>query len=160
MTEKLPMTAQGYQRLLLELEHLKQVESPENIKAIAQARAHGDLSENGEYQAAREQQGHIEGRVKTLEHVLGRAEIIDVSRFTDDVIRFGARVTVVDTSDQNHLPLSYQIVGQEESDITQQRLSISSPLARALVGQSVGKIVEVTTPRGRRCYQIISVSYS
>lgn len=151
------MTAAGFTRLQEELKHLKSVERPAVIKAIAEAREHGDLSENAEYHAARERQSFIEGRVLELEDKISRAEVIDVSRLSGDDIKFGATITVADEDTDEEL--TYQIVGQDESDIKNGRLSISSPLARALIGKRVGDSVEVTTPGGSRLYEIVSVDY-
>lgn len=155
--DKVPMTAAGFARLQEELKHLKSVERPAVIKAIAEAREHGDLSENAEYHAARERQSFIEGRVLELEDKISRAEVIDVSRLSGDDIKFGATITVADEDTDEEL--TYQIVGQDESDIKNGRLSISSPLARALIGKRVGDSVEVTTPGGSRLYEIVSVDY-
>jgi transcription elongation factor GreA len=155
--EKIPMTPDGYTRLEVELKQLKTVERPAVIRAIAEAREHGDLSENAEYHAARERQGFIEGRLATLEDVISRAEVIDVSKLSGDVIRFGANVTVADEDTDEET--AYAIVGSHEADIASGRLSVTSPLARALIGKSVGDLVEVTTPRGHKAYEIVKVSY-
>jgi transcription elongation factor GreA len=155
--EKVPMTAAGYNRLQEELRHLKAVERPAVIKAIAEAREHGDLSENAEYHAARERQGFIEGRVMELEDKISRAEVIDVSKLSGDYIKFGATLTVADEDTDEET--TYQIVGQDESDIKQGLLSITSPLARALIGKSVGDMVEVSTPGGSKSYEIVKVEY-
>ncbi len=156
--EKVPMTAAGYNRLQEELRHLKAVERPAVIKAIAEAREHGDLSENAEYHAARERQGFIEGRVMELEDKLSRAEVIDLNSLSGSKIMFGARVKVVD-EDTNE-ETGYQIVGPEEADIQSGLLSIQSPLAQALLGKEAGDNVEVTTPRGTRYFEILAVSYN
>jgi transcription elongation factor GreA len=140
-----------------ELRHLKAVERPAVIKAIAEAREHGDLSENAEYHAARERQGFIEGRVMELEDKISRAEVIDVSKLSGDVIKFGATLTVADEDTDEET--TYQIVGQDESDIKQGLLSVTSPLARALIGKSVGDMVEVSTPGGSKSYEIVGVEY-
>lgn len=155
--EKVPMTAAGYSRLQEELRHLKAVERPAVIKAIAEAREHGDLSENAEYHAARERQGFIEGRVMELEDKISRAEVIDVSKLSGEYIKFGATLTVADEDTDEET--TYQIVGQDESDIKQGLLSITSPLARALIGKSVGDMVEVSTPGGSKSYEIVKVEY-
>ena len=154
---KIPMTADGFQRLEEELRHLKQTERPAVIRQIAEAREHGDLSENAEYHAARERLSFIEGRVAELEDKISRAEIIDVSKLSGKQIKFGATITVVDedTDEKN----SYQIVGPDEADIREKRLSITSPLARAVIGKKVGDTVEVTTPNGSKSYEIVKVAF-
>ncbi|HZF35993.1 MAG TPA: transcription elongation factor GreA [Candidatus Angelobacter sp.] len=154
---KIPMTADGFQRLEEELRHLRQTERPAVIRQIAEAREHGDLSENAEYHAARERQSFIEGRVAELEDKIARAEIIDVSKLSGKQVKFGATITVVDedTDEKN----SYQIVGPDEADIREKRLSITSPLARAVIGKKVGDTVEVTTPNGSKSYEIVRVAF-
>jgi transcription elongation factor GreA len=154
---KIPMTADGFTRLEDELRHLKAVERPAVIRAIAEAREHGDLSENAEYHAARERQSFIEGRVAELEDKISRAEVIDVSRLSGKKVKFGATVTLLDEDTEEKA--SYQIVGQDESDIAAKRLSISSPLARALIGKHVGDTIEVTTPGGSKSYEITKVAF-
>jgi len=151
------MTPDGFARLESELKHLKSVERPAVIKAIAEARDHGDLSENAEYHAARERQSFIEGRVAELEDKIARAEVIDISKLSGKAIKFGAKVTLADedTGDET----TYRIVGAEEADVEKGRLSITSPLARALIGKQTGDSVEVTTPRGSKAYEVIKVSY-
>lgn len=151
------MTAAGYTRLQEELKHLKAVERPNVIKAIAEAREHGDLSENAEYHAARERQSFIEGRVMELEDKISRAEVIDVSKLSGDTVKFGATIRLADEDTDEET--SYQIVGQDESDIKNGFLSISSPLARALIGKHVGDNVEVTTPGGSKSYEIVNISF-
>ncbi len=155
--QKVPMTAAGYGRLDAELRHLKSVERPAVIRAIAEARQHGDLAENAEYHAAKERQGFIEARVLELEDKLRRAEVIDVAQLSGKQVKFGATVVVVDedTDDEN----TYQIVGADESDIKAGLLSITSPLARALIGKSVGDSIEVSAPSGTKSYEILSVSF-
>jgi transcription elongation factor GreA len=155
--EKIPMTAAGYARLLDELKHLKSVERPAVIRAIAEAREHGDLSENAEYHAARDKQSFIEGRVIELEDQIARAEVIDVSKLTGDTVKFGATVKVAD--EESGEETAYQIVGVVEADINTGRLSITAPLARALIGKRVGDSVEVTTPRGSRGYEVVEVRF-
>lgn len=155
--DRIPMTAAGYNRLAEELKHLKTVERPAVIKAIAEAREHGDLSENAEYHAARERQSFIEGRVAELEDKISRAEVIDVSKLSGDKIKFGATVTLADEDTDEES--TYQLVGQDESDIKNGRLSIASPLAKALIGKSSGESVEVLTPSGSRSYEIVTVSF-
>ena len=156
--EKAPMTADGYSRLEQELKTLKTVERPNVIKAIAEAREHGDLSENAEYHAARERQSFIEGRVAELEDMLARAEVIDPSSLSGDTVKFGAKIELADEDTDEES--TYQIVGQYESDIKNGLLSISAPLARALIGKQVGDSVEVTTPGGSKSYEILSVNFS
>ncbi len=155
--EKIPMTPEGYARLEAELKHLKANERPAVIKAIAEARDHGDLSENAEYHAARERQSFIEGRVAELEDKIARAEVIDVSKLSGKIIKFGAKVTLADEDSGDEA--TYQIVGAEEADVEKGRLSVTSPLARALIGKQTGDSVEVTTPRGSKAYEIIRVRY-
>ncbi len=155
--ERIPMTAAGYKALEDEVNHLKNVERHEIIKAIAEARAHGDLSENAEYHAAKERQGFIEGRVMELEDQIGRAEVIDVSKLTGSTVKFGATVTLVDEDTDEKR--KYQIVGDVESDAKHGRISISSPIARALIGKGKGDTVEVATPGGSRSYEILKVEF-
>jgi transcription elongation factor GreA len=155
--DKIPMTVEGYARLEQELKQLKSIERPAVIKAIAEARDHGDLSENAEYHAARERQSFIEGRVAELEDKIARAEVIDVTRLTGKVIKFGAKVTLADEDTDEES--TYQIVGAEEADIGKGRLSVTSPLARALIGKQSGDSVEVTTPGGSKAYEVIRVRF-
>jgi transcription elongation factor GreA len=154
--EKIPMTRAGFNALDEELRQLKSSERPAVIRAIAEAREHGDLSENAEYHAAREKQGFIEGRIKELESILSRAEVIDITRLSGS-IKFGARVTIIDedTSEEHH----YQIVGEAEADIERGLLNVRSPLARALIGKDEGDTVEVRTPRGEKSYEVIAIRY-
>ena len=154
---KIPMTADGYARLEEELRHLKGVARPEVIRAIAEAREHGDISENAEYHAARERQSFIEGRLAELEDKVSRAEIIDPATLSGKQVKFGAHVTLIDEDTEEKSV--YQIVGEDEADIKAKRLAITSPLARALVGKSVGDQVEVTTPGGSRSYEISKVAF-
>jgi len=154
---KIPMTVEGFSRLEEELKHLKAVERPAVIRAIAEAREHGDLSENAEYHAARERQSFIEGRVAELEDKISRAEVIDVHKLSGKHVMFGATVTLVDEDTDEKA--AYQIVGQDESDIKTKRLSITSPLARALIGKQVGETVEVSTPGGSKSYEIVKVQF-
>ena len=154
---KIPMTKEGLAELEDELRRLKTVERPAIIRAIADARDHGDLSENAEYHAARERQSFIEGRLAELEDVIARAEVIDTSKLSGDVIRFGAKVTLADVdTDEKSL---FRIVGAHEADAKAGRLSITSPLARALIGKSLGDVVEVATPGGGKSYEIVKVRY-
>jgi transcription elongation factor GreA len=151
------MTADGYARLEEELKHLKGVARPEVIRAIAEAREHGDISENAEYHAARERQSFIEGRLAELEDKISRAEVIDPATLSGKQVKFGAHVTLIDEDTEEKSV--YQIVGEDEADIKAKRLAITSPLARALVGKSVGDTVEVTTPGGSRSYEISKVAF-
>ncbi len=155
--DKVPITEAGYTRLQDELKTLKTIERPAIIRAIAEAREHGDLSENAEYHAARERQSFVEGRVAELEDKISRAQIIDVSKLDGDAVKFGATVTLADEDTDEKT--TYQIVGETESDISAGMLSISSPLARAIIGKSVGDSVEVTTPSGSRDYEIVKVKF-
>jgi len=156
--EKVPMTTNGYKLLQNELKHLKTVERLNVINAIAEARLHGDLSENAEYDAAREGQEFIERRIAELEEKLSRAKVIDISKLSGNEITFGATVTVIneDTTEKR----TYQIVGDDESDIHKGLLSIMSPLAQALIGKKVFDMVEVSTPGGDKGYAVQSISYS
>ncbi|MBL8690537.1 MAG: transcription elongation factor GreA [Rhodospirillaceae bacterium] len=155
--EKVPMTLAGYERLVEELKQLKTVERPAIIKAIAEARDHGDLSENAEYHAARERQSFIEGRVMELEAKISLAEIIDVKKLSGKTVTFGATVTLADEDTDEET--KYQIVGADESDIAKGLLSITAPLARALIGKAVGDSVEVVTPRGSKSYEIVKIRF-
>lgn len=152
-----PMTKAGFDTLSAELENLKKVQRPAVIEAIAEARAHGDLSENAEYHAAREQQSFIEGRIEELEAVISRAQVIDPSTLSGDTIKFGATVTIVDEDTDEEK--TFQIVGDYDADSEEGRISISAPIARALIGKSEGDSVEVTTPKGKVFYEILSVSF-
>ena len=155
--ERIPMTGDGYKALEHEVNELKAVERPAIIKMIAEARAHGDLSENAEYHAAKERQAFIEGRVIELEDMLGRADVIDVSKLSGSTVKFGATVTMVDEdTDQKR---KYQIVGDHEADATKGRISISSPIARALIGKAKGDTVEVAAPGGARSYEVLKVEF-
>jgi transcription elongation factor GreA len=156
--EKLPMTAAGLQRLQEELKTLKSVERHAVIKAISEAREHGDLSENAEYHAARERQGFIEGRIKELESKVARAEVIDIAKLSGKFIKFGATVTLSD--EETGEKMTYQIVGVDEADVKKGLLSISSPLARALIGKTVGDSCDIVTPKqGHKFYEIMEVVY-
>ena len=154
--EKIPLTRAGFDKLDAELKLLKTVERPAIIQAIAEARALGDLSENAEYHSAKEKQSFIEGRIKELEGVLSLADVIDTARLSGP-IKFGATVALVDEDTDEER--TYQIVGEYEADIENGRLNIKSPLARALIGKTVGDSVEVRTPGGERAYEILKVSY-
>ena len=154
-----PMTLRGAELLRTEIKRLKGEDRPRVIKAIAEARAHGDLSENAEYHAAREQQGFIEGRIMEIEARLGAAEVIDVSQLAkSDRVVFGATVDIEDQDDSS--AVTYQIVGEDEADIRAGRISIGSPIARALIAKSVGDVVEVAAPGRTRSYEIIAVRYT
>ena len=153
-----PMTTEGFQKLQAELTHLKTVERHAVIKAISEAREHGDLSENAEYHAARERQGFIEGRIKELEDKIARAEVIDINSLSGQSIAFGATVTLND--EETGEEITYQIVGADEADIKQGLLSIQSPLARALIGKAKGDSCDINTPKGQKSYEIIGVSYT
>jgi len=155
---KFPMTAPGLQRLEEELRQLKSVERPAIIRAIAEARTHGDLSENAEYHAARERQGFIEGRIAELEEIVSSAEVIDPSSLSGDAVKFGAHIRLVD--EETEKESAYQIVGMYEADIKSGRLSISSPLAKALIGKKAGDTVSVPAPGGDRSYEILEVRYA
>lgn len=151
------MTVEGHAALDAELKRLKTVERPAVIEAIAEARSHGDLSENAEYHAAKERQSLIEGRVAELEDKLARAQVIDVSRLSGSIVKFGATVTVLDEdSDDKSV---YKIVGEDEADVRAKKISISSPLARALIGKEEGDVVEVTAPGGVRSYEILKIQW-
>ena len=155
--DKLPMTAAGYSALESELKHRQQVERPRIIQQITEARSHGDLSENAEYHAAKEQQSHNEGRIAELEDKLARAEVIDVSKLSGDTIKFGATVTLVDEDTEEKRV--WQIVGEPEADAKHGRISIASPLARALIGKKKGASVEVVAPGGAKAYEVIKVEW-
>src|SRR6185295_14389708 len=155
--EKIPMTAAGYSVLEDELKHRQQVERPRIIQQITDARTHGDLSENAEYHAAKEQQAHNEGRIAELEDKLARAEVIDVSKLSGDTIKFGATVTVVD--EDTDKKTVWQLVGEPEADAKKGKISIASPLARALVGKKKGAQVEVVTPGGAKAFEVLKVEW-
>ena len=154
---KIPMTANGYDNLQKDLKKLLNEERPNIIEAIAEARSHGDLSENAEYQYAKEQQSLIEGKIVDLESAISRAEIIDVKSLEGDDIKFGATVQIED--DDSGEIVTYQIVGEYESDIKNNKLSVSSPLARGLINKSVEDVVEINSPKGQKSYTIKSVNY-
>lgn len=155
--EKIPMTAGGHAALESELRRRTAEERPRIIELIAEARGHGDLSENAEYHAAKEAHGLNEGRIVELEDQLSRAEIIDVSKLSGKTIKFGATVTLIDEDTDEKK--KYMIVGDVEADVKQGRISISSPIARALIGKAKGDTVEVTTPGGTRAYEILDVKF-
>ena len=155
--DKVPMTVAGYAALQEELRQRQQEERPRIILAIAEARAHGDLSENAEYHAAKEAQSHNEGRVAELEDRLSRAEVIDVSKLSGNTVKFGATVTLIDEDTEQKR--AYQIVGENEADIKKGLVSITSPTARALIGKKVGDTVEVNTPGGGKSYEILKIAF-
>ena len=155
--DKVPMTAEGHSAMMEEVKHLKTVERPRIIKAIEEARSHGDLSENAEYHAAKEQQGWTEARVAELEDKLSRAEIIDISKLSGDTVMFGAKVTLIDEETEDKTV--YQIVGEFEADVKKGKISVSSPIARAIIGKKKGDSVEVNTPGGGKSYEIAKVSW-
>lgn len=156
-TERVPMTAEGYRKLEAELHRLKSEERPRIIQAITEARSHGDLSENAEYHAAKEAQGMNEAKVAELEDKLSRAEVIDPKTLSGDTVKFGATVTLVDEDTEEEV--EYMIVGELEANVREGRVSIGSPIARALIGRSKGDSVEVTTPKGARSYEIMNVEF-
>ncbi len=152
------MTGEGYSALDEELKRLKSVDRPEVIGQISEARLHGDLSENAEYHAAKERQGWIEGRIAEIEDKMARAQVIDVSRLSGAQIKFGATVTVVDEDTEEEG--RYQIVGEHEADVRSGRISLTSPLSRAMIGKEVGDVVEVNTPGGVKAYEILKLEWS
>ena len=157
MSDKVPMTAAGYAMLEAELKKRQSEDRPRIIAHIADARSHGDLSENAEYHAAKEEQSHNEGRIAELEDKLARADIIDISRLSGDTIKFGATVTLVDEdTDKKQV---WQIVGEPEADAKKGRISITSPLARALIGKTKGVSVEVVTPSGAKAYEVKKIEW-
>ena len=154
---KIPMTSEGYNRLREELRRLKSVDRPAVIRAIAEAREHGDLAENAEYHSARDRQSFIEGRLAEIEDKIARAEVIDVSKLSGSVIKFGAKVTLAD--EETDEEQTFQIVGEDEADVSQGRLSVTSPLARALIGKRTGESVEVAAPSGAKSYEVVTVAF-
>ncbi len=155
--DKVPMTSAGYAAMEVELKQLKSVERPQIIQAISEARKHGDLSENAEYHAAKEQQGLNEARVAELEDAIARAEVIDVSKLSGKNVTFGATVKIVDEDTDDEV--TYQIVGDNEASVKDGKISISSPIARALIGKTAGDSVEVATPGGGKSYEILKVTF-
>jgi transcription elongation factor GreA len=155
--DKVPMTVAGYAALEAELKRRQQEERPRIIQAIAEARSHGDLSENAEYHAAKEAQSLNEGRIAELEDKLSRAEVIDVSKLSGSTVKFGATVTLVDEDTEEEK--AYQIVGESEADVKSGKVSVSSPIARALIGKKVGDTVEVNTPGGGKSYEVLKVAF-
>jgi transcription elongation factor GreA len=158
MMERVPMTLEGLKSLEEELQRLKAVERPRIIAAISEARAHGDLSENAEYHAAKEQQGLNEARVAEVEDKINRAEVIDTSKLSGDTIKFGATVTLADEDSGDKV--TYTIVGDTEANLRDRKISISSPIGRALIGKSKGESVDVTTPKGTRTFEVLKVSWN
>lgn len=157
MVDKVPMTQGGFVKLQEELRWRQQEERPRIIEAIAEARAHGDLSENAEYHAAKERQGWIEGQIAEIEDKIARAQVIDVSKLSGKQVKFGATVSVVDEDTEEEA--RYQIVGDHEADVKSGRISLSSPLSRAMIGKEVGEVVEVNTPGGVKAYEILKVEW-
>ena len=157
MVEKVPMTVSGHKMLQAELDRRTKEERPAIIAAISEARAHGDLSENAEYHAAKESQSLNEGRIKELESLLGRAEVVDPSKMSGETIRFGATVTMIDEETEEEKV--YQIVGDQEADPKEGRISVSSPISRALIGKGPGDTIEVRAPKGNRSYEIEAVAW-
>ena len=155
--EKIPMTAAGYAVLENELKHCQQVERPRIIQQITEARSHGDLSENAEYHAAKEQQGMTEARVADLEDKLSRAEVIDVSKLSGNQVMFGATVSLID--EDTEAKVKYRIVGELEANVKEGKISIGSPIARALLNKQKGDVVEVSTPGGGKSYEIVKIEY-
>ncbi|CFX38948.1 transcription elongation factor [Candidatus Filomicrobium marinum] len=155
--ERVPMTTEGFRRLEEELHRLKSEERPRIIQAISEARAHGDLSENAEYHAAKEAQGLNEAKVAELEDKLSRADVIDVSTLSGDTVKFGATVKLVDEDTDEEV--TYKIVGDLEANLRDGKISISSPIARALIGKSKGDSAEVTTPKGARSFEILNIDW-
>ncbi|WP_316355224.1 transcription elongation factor GreA [Candidatus Trichorickettsia mobilis] len=157
MMVKFPITKKGFEKLEQEIKYLKHTERHKIIAEIAVAREFGDLSENAEYHAAREKQSFVEGRIIDLEDKIARAEIIDITKLSGDTIKFGATIQLID--DETEEKVLYHIVGEYEADITKKMISIASPIARALIGKAVGDIVEVTTPKGAKSYEVVAVQY-
>lgn len=155
--DKVPMTVEGHAELEKELQHRKSVERPRIIQAISEARAHGDLSENAEYHAAKEAQGLNEARVSDLEDKLSRADVIDVTKLSGDRVVFGATVELID--DDTEEEVTYKIVGEYEADVKAGKVSITSPIARALIGKKAGDVAEVTTPRGAKSYEVMKITF-
>ena len=154
---KIPITKKGYEALQAELERLKKVERPKNIKEIEEARGHGDLSENAEYHAAKERQSHIQGRIRDLEHKLAEAQVIDTSKLSTEKVVFGATVTVKDV--QNGKEQRYMLVGQDEGDLKNGKISVQSPVGRALIGKRVGDQLEVKTPAKVVEYEVLAIRF-
>lgn len=158
MSDSVPMTVEGYQRLQEELKNLVRVERPKVVQDIAEARSHGDLSENAEYDAAKDRQGFVEGRIKELNHKIATAQVIDPSSIKSDKIVFGAKVTLFDIDTEKEV--TYQIVGEDEADIKVGKISISSPVGRSLIGHSVDEEVNIVVPSGVKVYEVTDIKYS
>ncbi|NRA73943.1 MAG: transcription elongation factor GreA [Rickettsiales bacterium] len=156
--KRFPITKEGFEKLSNELKQLKVVERPAVIAAISEAREHGDLSENAEYQAAKEKQGFVESRIIELEDKLARSEVIDVSKLSGDTVKFGAYVNLIDLD--TNKKIAYQIVGDYESELAEEKVSLNSPIARAMVGKNKGEIIEVGAPSGIKEYKILEVNFS
>ena len=157
MATKIPMTPEGLKKLKDEIKRIREVERPQNIKDIEEARGHGDLSENAEYHAAKEKQSHVEGRITQVEHWIATAEVIDVSRLSGDRVVFGATVHLTDC--QSGDEVQYRIVGELEAELKQGKISVTSPIARALIGKSEGDVVKVRAPGGEREYEIRGIEF-
>ena len=157
MMKKIPMTSEGYSKLETELSHLKSTARPQVIQAIAEAREHGDLSENAEYHAARDRQSFIEGRVAEIEDTISRAEVIDVTKLSGNTVKFGATVTLADEDTDEET--TYQIVGEVEADVKEGRIAVTSPIARGIIGKAVGDSVEIETPGGSKGFEIVAVEF-
>jgi transcription elongation factor GreA len=155
--DKIPMTAEGYAALDSELKRLKSIERPAIIQAISEARQHGDLSENAEYHAAKERQSFIEGRVAELEDKLARSQVIDIARLSGSTIKFGATVKLLD--EDSGEKAVYKIVGEDEADVRAGKVSITSPVARALIGKEEGDVVEVTSPGGAKSFEVLKIEW-
>lgn len=155
--ERIPVTTAGFSRMEAELKNLKNVERPAVIKAIAEAREHGDLSENAEYHAAREKQSFIEGRIKELEATVSLADVINPTELSGDTVKFGATLRLIDEETEDEV--TYQIVGEYEASLEAGRISITAPIARAMIGKKAGDSIEVHTPKGSRFYEILTISY-
>lgn len=158
MAAKIPMTKEGYESLIQELRNLKRVDRPQIVKEIAAAREHGDLSENAEYDAAKEKQGLIEGRIKELENKLANAQLVDTSKAKPGTVVFGATVCLEDGDSGGRV--TYKIVGADEADVKQKKISVNSPIARALIGRQIGDTVEATIPAGEKEYTILDIKFS
>lgn len=156
--DKIPITAAGFAQLEAELKNLKTVERPSVIKAIAEAREHGDLSENAEYHAAREKQSFIEGRIMELEAMVSHAEVFEPASMAGDTVKFGATVRLVDEETEEEV--NYQIVGEYEANLEKGKIALTAPIARALIGKKAGDTAEVTTPKGQRYYEVLAVKYA
>ena len=157
MSDRVPMTPSGYESLKQELRHIKTIERPKNVKDIETARAHGDISENAEFHAAKERQGQLEARIAMIDDKLARAQVIDTSGFTADDVRFGATVLLCDSETDEEV--TYTIVGEDESDVSEGKISIQSPVARAIVGKQVDDEVTVRAPKGTRVFEIREIHY-